>query len=246
MSEFSSSDSAVPAAPVMESPQGHGSCSDLAELCLPATFRDEFRTLAWVDSICFLFLVIGLIGLNPPKVVVKPVSQPVDVVPVVFVPPPEQPKSEPEQKPDETPPTEEVATPQVATVVAPNPAAVAFAVPVQGPVMVAQAARLATPPPPPQTQTEPPRPTKFDPNAMNAGRYPPPSYPLLAQRNHYEGTVDIELRVDSSGAVTSVKLIRSSGFPVLDEATLQVVKTRWRFPPGEPRYLMWSCIFQLR
>jgi len=244
MSEFSAPGSSMPASPLMESSPGHGSCSDLAELSLPATFRDEFRKLAWVDSICFVFLVIGLIGIKAPQVVVKPVNQPVDVVPVVFVPPPEQPKIEPDQKPDEAPPTEEVSTPQVVTVVAPNPAAVAFAVPVQGPVVVAQAARLATPPPPPQAQAEP-GPTKFDPNAMSAGRYPPPNYPLAALRNHYEGTVDIELRVDPSGTVTSVKLMRSSGYPVLDEAALQVVKTRWRFPPGEARYLTWSCSFEL-
>src|SRR5437773_7396930 len=122
MNEFSASPaSAVAASPLIEGAHRQALSSELAKLCLPATFRDEFRKLAWVDSICLLFLVIGLIGLKAPKTVVKPINQPLEAVPVVFVPPQEQPKHEPEpQQPDEAQPTEEMVTPQVVTVVAPN------------------------------------------------------------------------------------------------------------------------------
>src|SRR5438094_257466 len=80
--------------------------SELARLCLPAEYRDDTRTLAWVNSICFLFLVIGLIGLKAPKVVVRPLNPPAEIVPVVLAPPEEPPKTEPEVKPDEPQPQE--------------------------------------------------------------------------------------------------------------------------------------------
>ncbi len=35
---------------------------DLARLCLPAAQRDPDRQLAWVNSICLLFLLIGILG----------------------------------------------------------------------------------------------------------------------------------------------------------------------------------------
>src|ERR1043166_10122678 len=162
MSESSSaSGSSVAASSLVEGPPGHGLSSDLAKLSLPVAFRDEYRKLAWANSICFLFLVIGLIGIKARPIVVKPITPPVEAVPVIFVPPQEQPKEEPEQtQPDEARPTEEVVTPQVVTVVAPDAAKVAFAVPVKGPVAVAESVRLATPPPP-AAAPQPPQPTAF-------------------------------------------------------------------------------------
>src|SRR5438093_11445700 len=79
---------------------------ELARLCLPAEYKDSYRTLAWVNSICFLFLLIGVVGLRPPKVVERPVNPPSEPVPVVFTPPEEQPKSAPQPKPDEPQPEE--------------------------------------------------------------------------------------------------------------------------------------------
>src|SRR5882724_8394551 len=70
--------------------------SDLARLSLPAEYRDQYRTLAWINSICFLFLVIGIVGLKAPRVVVRPISEVTEVVPVVFTPPEDQPKPEPQ------------------------------------------------------------------------------------------------------------------------------------------------------
>src|SRR5262249_16847824 len=87
--------------------------SDLARLSLPASYKDQNRTLAWVNSICLLFLVIGIVGLKSPKVVVRPLTPPPEVVPVVWTPPPEQPKVEPEIKPDEPVVNTPVDVPQV-------------------------------------------------------------------------------------------------------------------------------------
>ncbi len=220
---------------------------DLARLCLPQEYKDACRTLAWVNSICFLFLLIGMVGLKPPKVIQRPLSEPPDVVPVVFTPPEEQPKTEPEVKPDETQPPQETQeeTPQVMTVVAAaDPSAVAFAVPVQGAVAVAREAHLAAPPPP-VIHAPPAKPTQFNPQVSDGGSYPPPQYPSMALRNHYEGTAVIEIMVDPAGTITSAKVQKSSGFPLLDEAALEAVKRRWRFPPGQQRWLQWPCTFKL-
>lgn len=219
---------------------------ELARLCLPQEYKDSYRLLAWVNSICCLFLLVGLIGLKPPRVIHKPLSEMVESVPVVFTPPEEPPKVEPEQKPDEPEETQNTTeeTPQVMTVVAAaDPTSVAFAVPVQGAVAVAPAAHLATPPPP--TTHAPPPATKFNPGVADGGTHPPPKYPGIAQRNHYEGTVSVEFVVDPTGQITSAKIRKSSGFPVLDEAALEVVKNQWRLTPGSERTYYWDCTFRL-
>lgn len=221
---------------------------DLARLCLPQEFSDECRTLGWVNSICALFLAIGLVGLKAPRVIHKPLSEISEPVPVVFTPPEEQPKpvvEEKQEEPDQTQQTE-ADTPQVITVVAPANANVAFAVPVQGAVAVATEARLATPPPIVTTHAAS-KPQQFLPStAGDGGSYPEPNYPLTAMRNQYQGTVTIEIMVDPSGAITDAKVFKSSGYSVLDDAALNVVKNRWRFPPGGNRWLHWPCIFKLQ
>src|SRR5690242_11421550 len=78
--------------------------SDLAKLSLPAEYVDSYRNLAWTNSICFLFLVIGLMGLRAPKVVHKPLVQITETAPVIFTPPEEQPQPEPQPQPDEPAP----------------------------------------------------------------------------------------------------------------------------------------------
>ncbi len=91
-SSVSTQSSLMPASPFGEGEHEYALSSDLAKLCLPAAFTDSYRKLAWVDSICFLFLVIGLVGLKAPRVVERPLSQPTEAVPVVFTPP-EEPKT---------------------------------------------------------------------------------------------------------------------------------------------------------
>ena len=217
--------------------------SDLARLSLPAEYRDQYRTLAWVNSICVLFLIIGVVGLKPPTIHVRQIAPVVETVPVVFTPPEEQPKPENQPEPDETPQDTPSEAPQVVPIVAAeNTPAVAFAVPVQGAVAVAPAAHASAPP---VHLTAPPKPTKFNPDATEGGSFPKPNYPGFALRNHYQGTVTIEIIVDAAGAVVSAKVITSSGFPILDESALSTVKKDWRFPPGQARDYIWPCVFKL-
>jgi protein TonB len=248
------SQSSVPAqnplagsSPFGPSAQDYRLSDDLARLCLPQEYKDSYRRLAWVNSICFLFLVIGLVGLKPPKIHVRPLSELQEAVPVVFTPPEEQPKVEPEVKPDEPQPQDtQEETPQVVQVVAAiNSPAVAFSVPVQGAVAIASEARLATPPPP--HPEAPPKPVRFNPNAAGGGSFPVPDYPGIAQRNHWTGIAYVEIRVDPTGKTTEVKLQKTSGYSVLDEAAIEVVTKRWHFPPtGAPQWYYYPFQFQLQ
>jgi TonB family protein len=207
--------------------------SDLARMCLPSEFKDSYRTLAWIDSVCLLFLIIGLIGLKPPRVNIKPLSEVVDTAPVIFNPPEEQPKPEPEVPQNEPEPqATPMETPQVVTVVAAvDSPSIAFAVPVQGAVAVASP-RFATPPPP--VNTVPPKPTKFNPDA-SPGSFPKPPYPGFALRNHYQGTATLQLTVDAAGNVIDAKVVKSSGYTILDDAALKTAKEKWKFVPGPAR-----------
>ena len=82
------------------------------------------------------------------------------------------------------------------------------------------------PPPPPQTQT---------PIHLSSGMRAPrklthvdPVYPRVAQAAHVEGTVILEAIIDASGAVTSVRVLRS--IPLLDQAAVDAVRG-WKFTP---------------
>ena len=250
MSESLSAQTGFPGTtPFQTATSGYQLSDDLARLCLPQEYKDSYRNLAWVNSICALFLLIGLVGLKAPRVIVRPLSELNEPVPVIWTPPEEQPKPVTETQPDQTEPQPTdtpTEAPQVVTVVAAaDPSAVAFAVPVPGAVSVAPMAHLATPPPP-VIKAPPAKPTQFNPHAGGEGVFPDPEYPAMALRNHYQGVAIIEIMVEETGAISSVKVFKSSGFTALDEAAMQVVQRRWRFPPGPNRWLSWQCTFKLQ
>src|ERR1700692_1086772 len=65
--------------------------SELARLCLPATRPAPNRALAWMNSICLLFLLIGLAGAKPASVSLKPPPPLEEIVPTIIespAPPP--------------------------------------------------------------------------------------------------------------------------------------------------------------
>jgi len=223
--------------------RGYQLSDDLARLCLPSEYKDACRTLAWVNSICFLFLVVGLVGLKSPKIIVRPLSEIAEPLPIELPAPVDQPPVQTEVPPEETPPDTPVEAPQVATIVAAaDPASVAFAVPVVGAVAVKEA-RFATPPPPGGNMVL--QPTRFNPNAGSGGSFPEIQYPPFAQRNKYQGTTTLIFTVDANGKVTSVKLQKSSNYPVLDNAAFDALTNRWRFPAGSPGYFIKDFEFRL-
>ncbi len=58
-----------------------------------------------------------------------------------------------------------------------------------------------------------------------------PTYPRLARERDEEGKVIYEVQIQANGAVTRIRLIKSSGFPLLDRAALRAVK-RAKFIPA--------------
>src|SRR5713101_7387426 len=62
--------------------------------------------------------------------------------------------------------------------------------------------------------------------------YPTPEYPLEARRQHMTGMGIFVLQVDApSGVVTRVRVVPSTGFPMLDKSAVDTLK-RWRFRPN--------------
>lgn len=57
-------------------------------------------------------------------------------------------------------------------------------------------------------------------------------YPLAALFSNHEGNVDLNLTVSAGGQVTDARVARSSGSQYLDEAAIQIAKTRWSFQPA--------------
>jgi TonB family protein len=247
MSESSPSQSALSGAAHFANPPEYRLADDLARLCLPQEWRDACRTLAWVNSVCLLFLVVGLVGLKPPKVIHRPLKEVVEITAQIYTPPQEPPKTQPDVKPDEPepPPDNPEDIPQVAPIVAAaDPSAVAFAVPVQGAVAVANAAQIPTAPPR-ELHTAPAKPTMYIPGSEAGDVTPKPDYPMMAARRQIQGTVMVEIKVDTSGNVSSAEVQKSSGSTILDDAAVDVVKRRWHFPAGRPRWLLWPCVFKL-
>jgi periplasmic protein TonB len=233
--------------PTIESARPYSLSDDLARLCLPQEYKDTNRKLAWVNSICALFLLIGVVGLKPPKIIVKPLSEPVEIVPVVFTPPQEPPPTQPQPQTDEPPPSFDAPAdaPIVATVVAADASAVAFAVPVQGPVILAPA-QFAAPPPSKAYEPPKPKPTTFIPSAASGGSYPDPSYPREELLARHQGTVMLNVVVDPDGTPSAVTVKDSSGYPGLDRYATQWIKSRWRWPAGETRYYYVPIVYQIR
>ena len=59
-----------------------------------------------------------------------------------------------------------------------------------------------------------------------------PGYPQSARRDKVEGRVMLDVQVNSNGRVGSVRVITSSGSPVLDSTAIAAVK-RWSFSPAQ-------------
>lgn len=57
------------------------------------------------------------------------------------------------------------------------------------------------------------------------------TYPLLARRRGWEGEVLVEIVLGGAGELEGLRLLRYSGFPLLDRATLTAVRAAVPFPP---------------
>jgi len=98
-----------------------------------------------------------------------------------------------------------------------------------GPSTVGRGPLIAEPSPPiraPEPVTVAPR---LDPRF--AARFQP-NYPAASRRLDEEGTVLVRVRVGTDGRVIAAELLRSSGYPRLDEAAVAHARRAWRFVPA--------------
>jgi protein TonB len=205
---------------------------ELARLCLPSANRDANLKLAWVNSICILFLLIGIAGARRGLIAIKPVPPIQEVIPVVIQPavlPPQAIAQKPEQ-------AEQINQPRV-LVALPNAPNINFGVPTVGALVVPAA--LASAP-----LAAPARIGSLN-NTGAGGDRPEPPYPPIARETGEQGTVKLLLGADAAGNIISVDVQESSGFPVLDRATADFIKRHWRLPAGEGNRLFETSITYL-
>lgn len=185
-----------------------------------------------------LLHVLGLVWAAQQLSVSEPVVTPPSVVGVLVAPEPEPappppkpvpPPPKPEPKPVPTP--KPVAKPTPKPTPKPEPVREVAQEPVQ------QAA--PTPPAPPsapvqQATPAPEAPAPVTPPRTDAAHLnnPAPQYPALSRRLGEQGRVMLDVYILPDGSVGEIKLNRSSGFPRLDNAALQAVKT-WKYVPAK-------------
>jgi protein TonB len=79
---------------------------------------------------------------------------------------------------------------------------------------------------------------------LAAGHTPGPDYPAAARAARQTGIVVVSFNVNTAGNVVALFVYTSSGWPLLDQEAVRVVKT-WKFPPGEPMGLIRPLVFEL-
>jgi TonB family protein len=157
-------------------------------------------------------------------------------------PPPNLQQPPPVTQPQAMPPL-----PQMMSVAAPSPQ-IAFAVPIAAPATVVplKEASYRTVEKPQVIETSPaplaPTPLTF---GQGEGKQPAPDYPRESLRQGQEGTVTVRMTVAEDGRVVAAEASLPSPWPLLDNAALRVVKSRWRFAPGPMRAYEVAIRFQL-
>lgn len=76
-------------------------------------------------------------------------------------------------------------------------------------------------------------PTVADTLAMGiAGTHTIPPYPLLERRLGEQGTVTLSLTISPQGVVTGAEVVKSSGYPGLDQSAIGWVMAHWKYKPA--------------
>jgi protein TonB len=207
---------------------------ELARLCLPAANRDATLKLAWVNSVCILFLLIGIIGARRGLIAIKPAPPLEDIVPVIVEPvtlPPQETTKKKETDEDRN------DAPRVAVAIPQSPN-VSFSVPTIGSLVVP--ANLASAPPLESLRTA--AAISSVSSTGGGGERPQPPYPKIALEEGEQGTILLELGGDVAGNVISVDVKEASDFPVLDRATVDFIKRHWHLPAGTGNQLFQTRI----
>jgi protein TonB len=176
-------------------------------------------------------LVVELVPQPPPPPLVKPEVPPPPPV-VKAIPRPVQPAPVPEVKPEpkpEPPPVAETRTPPP-----PQPIAVPPR-PVQPEPQAATPVRVE--PPAPVQPPAPPQPPALDVSALRdysaivSGAVAKKKvYPRMALTRRWQGTTDLKLQIAADGNLKALSVTHSSGFEVLDDQAMKMVKEAMPLP----------------
>lgn len=92
------------------------------------------------------------------------------------------------------------------------------------------------------TPVPPPRPAA--PSSIGAPHVCMQDYPAAAVAAHQEGTTTIGFTITEAGATTNIHIVKSSGFPLLDDAATSCA-SNWRYRPaikdGQPIAVPWKA-----
>lgn len=218
--------------------------SELAQYCLPSRVPDDSRKYAWANSICLLFLVIGLIGLRPPVLQVRQPEAPDEVIATVFEPPPPVPVQQADQPPEENNTATDTPEVQPVFVAAPDVQA-NFSVPTVG-IVAPKGTPLSAPPP---VHAAPAPAVSAGPKVftgMGQSGFPAPDYPYQFRQAGQQGSIVLMVTVDESGAPAGVEVRESSNYRMLDNHVINFVKRRWHWEPGAQRVFLVPFQFKIQ
>ena len=218
----------LPVPPRPATAGGYQLHDELARFCLPEADRDASRKLAWTNSICLLFLIIGLAGAKPAADYTAPPPRVEEAAPVIIEPikPPPSPEVQKVAATDQN----QSPAPQVVAVTLDTPA-INFAVPTIGNLLVPAALAQAPAPAPARMEAVQPQTLKIS-STGEGGERPQPVYPPIALSEGEQGSVTVAMTVDDAGTITEITVKESSGYPVLDRGTVEFIKRHWLIPPA--------------
>jgi protein TonB len=204
------------------------------ELALLSSETDEdgSRKLAWVNSICLMFLIAGIAGTRLAKMRDPALAPMQEAVPAILEPAPPPPVTQDQQRQEERP-EEKPQAPQV-VVVTPDAPSIQFSVPTVG-NLVSPNPIAATPPLEPMQAPAPLHalPMRIE-TTGGGGERPAPPYPQIALQQGQQGSVTLSIRADGAGHALDAETKQSSGSSVLDRSAIDYVKKHWLLPRGHP------------
>jgi protein TonB len=126
--------------------------------------------------------------------------------------------------------------------------AIAFPLPVEGPVRIVEANQAGHAPPAAPAAPTPAPATPVQPitYGQGEGKQPAPEYPRQAVREGQEGVVTVRFTVGGDGRVLAAEAVSPAPWPLLNEAALRAVRERWRFRPGPLRLYEVAIRFELK
>jgi periplasmic protein TonB len=233
---------------------GYQLTSDLNRECLPHADREPDRQVAWANALCLGVLTIGLLMTKQPAALVfhREAYDPPQVLSLeqpAELPPPEMTRDLVVDAPTDAP----SAPSAPLVVVAAEPAAVPFAVPVVGATVASFDLKAVSAPPilsAPGTSASA-LPVIAAPSVLRYGErgargdLPWPGvadYPPEARDRKEVGDVVLVAVVTAQGGLPAEVIVeKSSGSTFLDNHAREWVRKRWKFFPGNPQ--RWRFMF---